>query len=69
MFAQPANQSMARTNLVENLLIWDAQGQPLEVFNHPLTGLYLNSFTLDMLKSGNSSKSSIFAKLVTFPHL
>ena len=61
--AQPANQSMARTNLVENLLIWDAQGQPLEVFNHPLTGLYLNSFTLDMLKSGNSSKSSIFAKL------
>lgn len=61
--AQPANQSMARTNLVENLLIWDAQGQPLDVFNHPLTGLYLNSFTLDMLKSGNSSKSSIFAKL------
>ncbi|WP_198341867.1 hypothetical protein [Oceanisphaera avium] len=61
--AQPANQSMARTNLVENLQIWDAKGQLLDVFNHPLTGLYLNSFTLDMLKSGNSSKSSIFAKL------
>ena len=54
---------MARPNLVENLLIWDAQGEPLDVFSHPLTGVYINSFTLDMLKSGDSSKSSIFAKL------
>lgn len=61
--AQPTNQSMARTNLVENLLIWNAQGEPQKVFTHPLTATYLNSFTLDMLKSGDSSKSSIFAKL------
>ncbi len=61
--SQPANPSMARPNLVENLLIWDAQGEPLDVFSHPLTGVYINSFTLDMLKSGDSSKSSIFAKL------
>ncbi|MDI3325081.1 hypothetical protein QKW35_11890 [Pontibacterium granulatum] len=61
--SQPANPSMARPNLVENLLIWDAQGDTLDVFHHPLTGVYLNSFTLDMLKSGDSSKSSIFAKL------
>lgn len=61
--AQPTNQSMARTNLVENLLIWNEQGEPLDVFTHPLTGVYLNSFTLDMLKSGDSSKSSIFSKL------
>ncbi|HCG8599766.1 hypothetical protein [Vibrio parahaemolyticus] len=61
--SQPANPSMARPNLVENLLIWDAQGEPLDVFSNPLTGVYLNSFTLDMLKSGDSSKSSIFAKL------
>lgn len=61
--AQPANTSMARSNLVENLLIWNKQGKALEVFSHPLTGVYLNSFTLDMLRSGNSSKSSIFAKL------
>ena len=43
--------------------IWDAQGKAVDVFNHPLTGAYLNSFTLDMLRSGESSKSSIFAKL------
>ncbi|ART83967.1 hypothetical protein CBP31_06345 [Oceanisphaera profunda] len=61
--AQPTNQSMAKTNLVENLLIWNEQGEPRDVFSHPLTGVYLNSFTLDMLKSGDSSKSSIFAKL------
>ena len=61
--AQPANPTMARANLVGNLLIWDEQGKPLDVFSHPLTGVYLNSFTLDMLRSGNSSKSSIFAKL------
>ena len=61
--SQPANPSMARPNLVENLLIWDAQGEPLDVFSHPLTGVYLNSFTLDMLKSGDSSKTSIFSKL------
>ena len=61
--SQPANPSMARPNLVVNLLIWDAQGEPLDVFSHPLTGVYINSFTLDMLKSGDSSKSSIFAKL------
>lgn len=61
--AQPTNPKIVRPNLVENLLIWDAQGKPVEVFNHPLTGVYLNSFTLDMLRSGESSKSSIFAKL------
>lgn len=61
--SQPANPSMVRPNLVENLLIWDAQGEHLDVFSHPLTGVYLNSFTLDMLKSGDSSKSAIFAKL------
>ncbi|MDC9581131.1 hypothetical protein PSI15_06035 [Xenorhabdus sp. PR6a] len=61
--AQPTSPSIARPNLVENLLIWDAQGDAVDVFNHPLTGIYLNSFTLDMLKSGDSSKSSIFAKL------
>lgn len=61
--SQPANPSMARPNLVENLLIWDAQGEPLNAFSHPLTGVYLNAFTLDMLKSDDSSKSSIFAKL------
>lgn len=61
--AQPANTSMARSNLLENLLISNKQGEALEVFSHPLTGVYLNSFTLDMLRSGNSSKSSIFAKL------
>lgn len=61
--SQPANPSMARPNLVEKLIIWDAQGEPLDVFSNPLTGVYLNSFTLDMLKSGDSSKSSIFAKL------
>ncbi|MDE9444760.1 hypothetical protein KKJ04_03840 [Xenorhabdus bovienii] len=61
--AQPTNPSIARPNLVENLLIWDAQGNAVDVFNHPLAGVYLNSFTLDMFKSGESSKSSIFAKL------
>lgn len=61
--AQPADQSMARPNLVENLLIWDAHGHHPNVFTHPLTGVYLNGFTLDMLRRGNSSKSSIFAKL------
>lgn len=54
---------MARPNLVENLLIWDAHGHHPNVFTHPLTGVYLNGFTLDMLRRGNSSKSSIFAKL------
>lgn len=61
--AQPTNPSIARPNLVENLLIWDASGKAVDVFSHPLTGVYLNSFTLDMLRSGESSKSSIFAKL------
>lgn len=61
--AQPTNPSIARPNLVENLLIRDAQGELLEVLGHPLAGAYLNSFTLDVLKSGDSSKSSIFAKL------
>ncbi|HFM5399490.1 TPA: hypothetical protein ACWSZM_004560 [Escherichia coli] len=61
--AQPTNPTIARPNLVENLLIWDAQGKAVDVFSHPLTGVYLNSFTLDMLRSGESSKCSIFAKL------
>ncbi|AZI94182.1 hypothetical protein XX98_05205 [Salmonella enterica subsp. enterica] len=61
--AQPTNPTIARPNLVENLLIWDAQGKAVDVFSHPLTGVHLNSFTLDMLRSGESSKSSIFAKL------
>ncbi|AZT01525.1 hypothetical protein ELZ82_03625 [Salmonella enterica subsp. enterica serovar Mikawasima] len=61
--AQPTNPTIARPNLVENLLIWDARGKAIDVFSHPLAGVYLNSFTLDMLRSGESSKSSIFAKL------
>lgn len=61
--AQPTNPSIARPNLVDNLLIWDAQGNAVDAFSHSLTGAYLNSFTLDMLKNGESSKSSIFAKL------
>lgn len=61
--AQPANITMERPKLVENLLILDAEGKPLDVLNHPLTGVYLNSFTLDMLRSSESSKTSIFAKL------
>lgn len=61
--AQPADTSMVRSNLVENLLIWDNLGKALDVFSHPLTQVYVNSFTLDMLRKRNSSKSSIFAKL------
>lgn len=61
--AQPANAKIAKQNLVENLKIWDANGNDVDVFSHPLTGCYLNSFTLDMLRSGESSKSSIFVKL------
>lgn len=61
--AQPTNPSIARPNLVENLLIRNASGELLDVFGHPLVDVYLNSFTLDILKSGDSSKSSIFAKL------
>ena len=61
--AQPASITMERPNLMENLLILDAKSKPLDILNHPLTGVYLNSFTLDMLRSGESSKTSIFAKL------
>lgn len=61
--AQPANATIAKQNLIENLILWDANGDQVEPFNHPLTGAFLNSFTLDMLKSGESSKSSIFIKL------
>lgn len=43
--AQPTNPTIARPNTVENLLIWDAQGKAVDVFSHPLTGVYLNSFT------------------------
>ena len=61
--AQPTNPTIARANLVDNVLIWNNYGEVVDVFNHPLSGVYLNSFTLDMLRSGESSKSSIFAKL------
>lgn len=61
--SQPANATIAKQNLIENIIIWDANGQEVEPFNHPLTSAFLNSFTLDMLKSGESSKSSMFIKL------
>ncbi|WP_319784471.1 hypothetical protein [Oceanisphaera sp. IT1-181] len=61
--AQPANKTISKQILVENLLVWDANSNSLDVFTHPLTNAYVNSFTLDMLKSSESSKTSVFTKL------
>lgn len=61
--AQPANSKIVKQNLIENLMAWDADGNLIDVFTQPVTSAFLNSFTLDMLKSGESSKSSIFVKL------
>lgn len=40
----------------------DAQDKAVDVCSHLLTGIHLNSFTLDMLTGGESSKSSIFCQ-------
>ena len=61
--AQAANQTIDKQRLVENLIIIKADGSSADVLSHPLADVYLNSFTLDMLRSSESSKMSIFTKL------
>jgi hypothetical protein len=61
--AQPARASMSRANLIENVMVLGPDGGRLDAIDLSITSIYLNSFTLDILKSGDSSKTSVFEKL------
>ena len=65
--AQPPNTVLDRQITMQNLLIIDNDGKAVDPIGNPLAGCFLNTFTLDLLRSGNSSRSSILEKIAKLP--
>ena len=61
--AQPANQTLSRQSLINNVIVWDSTGLEVDPMTAVLTQTYLHSFTVDLLKNDESAKTSLFEKL------
>ena len=64
---QKAHGKYEKESLIYNLLTYNSQGQPVPQLEQPLTLLYLRTFTVDILRNGESSKSSLLAKIARLP--
>ena len=60
---QRPNQDIAKQNRVYNLLTFNADGELLNALEQPITHIFLSSFTEDILRINEVSKSSLFEKI------
>lgn len=57
------NQNIEKQNLIYNILTFDENGNILDALDQKVTDLYLKSFTKDVLKINEYSKSSLLEKV------
>jgi len=60
---QRPNQEIAKQNRISNILTFDEQGKLLKALEQPVTKVFLSSFTEDILKINEVSKSSLLEKI------
>jgi len=60
---QRPNQDIAKQNRIYNLLTFNSKGDLLNALEQPVTHLFFNSFTEDILKINEVSKSSLLEKI------
>lgn len=60
---QRPNQDIAKQNRIYNILTFDGEGTLLKAIEQPITHLFLSSFTEDILRINEVSKSSLFEKI------
>jgi hypothetical protein len=60
---QRPNQEIAKQNRISNILTFDEQGNLLSALDQTVTTVFLNSFTEDILKINEVSKSSLLEKI------
>ena len=60
---QRPNQDIAKQNRIYNLLTFNSNGDLLNALEQSVTHLFFNSFTEDILKINEVSKSSLFEKI------
>ncbi|NRA83960.1 MAG: hypothetical protein HRU22_09410 [Gammaproteobacteria bacterium] len=60
---QRPNQDIAKQNRIYNLLTFDDQGNLLKALEQPVTQMFLSSFTEDILRINEVSKSSLLEKI------
>lgn len=58
-----AQQTIDKQNLIYNILTFDTEGNLLKALDQKVTGIYLNSFTEDILRLNEVSKSSLLEKV------
>lgn len=64
--AHAISQKVERQVLIDNLLVFDTEsgnGSLLRALEQPVTHVYLNAFTYDLLRLGNASKSTLLEKI------
>ncbi|MCW7548158.1 hypothetical protein OO184_09465 [Photorhabdus sp. APURE] len=57
------NQTIAKENLIYNILTIDKEGKQINAMEQNITSIFLRSFTNDILKLREVSKSSLFEKI------
>ncbi|MCA6222366.1 hypothetical protein [Photorhabdus antumapuensis] len=57
------NQTIAKENLIYNILTMDKEGKQINAMEQNITSIFLRSFTNDILKLREVSKSSLFEKI------
>lgn len=60
---QRPNQDIAKQNRISNILTFDEQGNLLKALEQPVTKVFLSSFTEDILRINEVSKSSLLEKI------
>ncbi|MCC8376667.1 hypothetical protein J8V17_22625, partial [Photorhabdus bodei] len=65
-FVSPCNsphQTIAKENLIYNILTMDKEGKQINAMEQNITSIFLRSFTSDILRLREVSKSSLFEKI------
>ena len=62
-FIQQPNVSIVKQNLIYNLLTFDVLGKRLNALEQEVTDIYFQSFTQDILRLNEVSKSSLLEKI------
>ncbi|AWK40493.1 hypothetical protein GPY51_20830 [Photorhabdus laumondii subsp. laumondii] len=57
------NQTIAKENLIYNILTMDKEGKQINAMEQNITSIFLRSFTNDILRLREVSKSSLFEKI------
>ncbi|MBS9442065.1 hypothetical protein [Photorhabdus heterorhabditis] len=57
------NQTIAKENLIYNILTMDKEGKQINAMEQNITSIFLRSFTNDVLRLKEVSKSSLFEKI------